>query len=86
MIALYADHMQQIRALTLGRARVREIVLSGLARITAALAAGDSDAAADAVLEHLRQARLAFIDALGLQSGRQPGVRGGRRHNGKAPR
>ncbi|MBL8340528.1 MAG: GntR family transcriptional regulator [Rubrivivax sp.] len=79
MIALYADHMQQIRALTLGRARVREIVLRGLARITAALAAGDSDAAADAVLEHLRQARLAFIEALGLQPGRAAGASRARR-------
>ncbi|MBK9135788.1 MAG: GntR family transcriptional regulator [Betaproteobacteria bacterium] len=66
VIELYADHMQHIRALTLGAPRVRTIVLRGLKRITAALAAGDADAAEQAVREHLQQARLAFIEALGL--------------------
>ena len=66
MIELYADHMQHIRALTLGDASVRTIVLHGLERIAAALAAGDGDAAAAAMHAHLRQARLAFLKALGL--------------------
>lgn len=66
VIALYADHMQHIRTITLDRAAVRDVVLGGLARMTAALAAGDSEGAAAAVHQHLHQARLAFIEALGL--------------------
>lgn len=66
MIELYADHMQHIRALTLGQPKVRTIVLHGLQRITAALTAGDGDAAAAAVHEHLKHARQAFVDALGF--------------------
>jgi DNA-binding GntR family transcriptional regulator len=66
VVELYADHMQHIRALTLGEARVRTIVLKGLKRITAALAAGDGDAAAAAMHEHLTHARQAFIEATGL--------------------
>jgi DNA-binding GntR family transcriptional regulator len=46
VIELYADHMQHIRAVTLGRPAVRTIVLGGLKRIHAALAAGDAAAAA----------------------------------------
>jgi DNA-binding GntR family transcriptional regulator len=66
IIELYADHMQHIRALTLGRPPVRTIVLRGLRRITAALGDGDADAAAAAVQTHLGNARQAFIEALGL--------------------
>lgn len=66
MIELYADHMQHIRAVTLDSAAVRAIVLRGLERITAALSAGDGDAAAAAMHEHLLQARRAFIHAVGL--------------------
>ena len=66
VVELYADHMQHIRTLTLGDARVRTIVLRGLERITAALAAGDGDAAAAAMHEHLTQAQRAFIIATGL--------------------
>ena len=66
VVELYADHLQHIRALTLGDPRVRTIVLRGLERITAALAAGDGDAAAAAMHEHLMQARCAFIEATGL--------------------
>jgi DNA-binding GntR family transcriptional regulator len=68
IIELYADHMQHIRALTLGEPAVRTIVLRGLKAITAALAAGDGAAAAKAVHDHLHQARLAFIEALGLEA------------------
>jgi len=73
VIELYADHMQHIRALTLGDAGVRRIVLRGLKRITTALAAGDGDAAAAAVHEHLIQARHAFIEATGLTATAQAG-------------
>jgi len=69
-VELYADHMQHIRALTLGDAQVRKIVLRGLKRITAALAAGDGDGAAAATHLHLQQAHRAFIAATGL-NGRQ---------------
>lgn len=67
MIELYADHLQHIRTLTLDDAAVRAIVLGGLERITAALAAGDADAAAQATHAHLQQARLAFLKALGFE-------------------
>lgn len=66
MVELYADHMQHIRALTLGDPKVRVIVLRGLKGITAALAAGDGGAAAEAMHRHLEQAQRAFIAATGL--------------------
>ena len=66
VVELYADHLQHIRALTLDDAGVRIVVLRGLKRITTALAAGDGDAAATAMHEHLRQARRAFLEATGL--------------------
>ncbi len=66
VVEQYADHMQHIRALTLGDGKVRAIVLEGIRRIAAALASGDSDRAAAATRENLRQARLAFITAAGL--------------------
>ena len=66
VVELYADHLQHIRALTLDDAGVRTVVLRGLERITTALAAGDGDAAAAAMHEHLLQARRAFIEATGL--------------------
>jgi DNA-binding GntR family transcriptional regulator len=68
IIELYSDHMQHIRGLTLGAPRVRTIVLRGLRRVTAALAAGDADAAEQALQDHLQQARKAFIHALGLDA------------------
>jgi DNA-binding GntR family transcriptional regulator len=74
IIELYADHMQHIRALTLGRPAVRTIVLDGLQRIHAALAAGDGPAAMDATRQHLEQARLAFIRALGLDAAAEHGA------------
>ncbi len=67
VIEQYADHMQQIRALTLGDAKTRSIVLAGLERMTRALRRGDGDAAAEAVHDHLMQARRAFIHAVGLR-------------------
>ncbi len=73
VVELYADHLQHIRALTLDDAAVRAVVLRGLKRITAALAAGDGDAAAAAMHDHLLQARRAFIEATGLDG--KAGVR-----------
>lgn len=81
-IELYADHMQHIRALTLGDAGVRAIVLRGLQRITAALAAGDGDAAAAALHAHLTEARRAFLQATGLDA--EPAGEGASR-TGAAP-
>lgn len=66
IVEQYSDHMQRIRTLTLGDAEIRTIVLRGLNRISAALAAGDGDAAASAMHEHLSEAKRAFIAAVGL--------------------
>lgn len=66
IVEQYADHMQRIRTLTLDDPETRTIVLRGLNRVTAALAAGDGDAAAAAMLEHLGEAKRAFIAAVGL--------------------
>ncbi|MBI4986739.1 MAG: GntR family transcriptional regulator [Rhodocyclales bacterium] len=65
VVEQYADHMQHIRVLTLGDARVRAIVLAGLKRITARLRAGDGDGAAAAMLDHLLEAKRCFIAAIG---------------------
>lgn len=65
-IEQYADHMMRIRALTLGDPKIRNIVLKGLKRIAEALAAGDGDAAAAAMRDHLGEAKRAFITATGL--------------------
>jgi DNA-binding GntR family transcriptional regulator len=65
-VELYADHVQHLRALTLDNAQVRNVVLRGLKRIASALAAGDGDAAALAMREHLTEAKRAFIGAVGL--------------------
>jgi DNA-binding GntR family transcriptional regulator len=66
VIEQYADHMQHIRAMTLGDPKVRAIVLKGIRQTAAALAKGDGEAAAAAMQENLRQARRAFIRAAGL--------------------
>lgn len=67
-VELYADHVQHLRALTLNDAKVRNVVLGGLKRISKALIAGDGDAAAHAMHDHLLQAKHAFIAAVGLHS------------------
>jgi DNA-binding GntR family transcriptional regulator len=72
VVEQYADHMQHIRAMTLGDAKVRGIVLKGLKQVGAALAKGDGDAAAAAMHENLRQARKAFIAAAGLHNEASP--------------
>ena len=67
-VELYADHVQHLRTLTLGNAKVRNVVLGGLKRIAKVLAAGDGDAAALAMQDHLREAKHAFVVAIGLDS------------------
>jgi DNA-binding GntR family transcriptional regulator len=69
VIEQYADHMQQIRALTLGDPQVRKIVLHGLTQTAMALAQGDGEAAAAAMHENLRQARKAIMTASGFDTG-----------------
>jgi DNA-binding GntR family transcriptional regulator len=69
VIEQYSDHMQHIRTVTLGEARVRAIVLNGLTRITAALAAGDGEAVAAATLAHLGEAKRAFLAAVDIPDG-----------------
>lgn len=66
IVEQYSDHMQRIRTLTLGNDEIRTIVLLGMNRIAAALAAGDGDAAAKAMHDHLQEAKHAFIAAVGL--------------------
>ena len=60
------EMVQRIRALTLDDAGIRAIVLAGFERLTAALRAGDGDAAAAATHAHLVEARRAFVTAVGL--------------------
>ena len=67
VIDLHANHMQHVRALTLGKPEIRAIVLRNLECVMAALRAGDSEAAAEAMLEHLMGARRAYIAAVGLE-------------------
>lgn len=68
MVEQYADHMQHIRALTLGSPKIHSVVLKGLKSITTALRKGDATAAEAAMLNHLREARRSFIVALGLDA------------------
>jgi DNA-binding GntR family transcriptional regulator len=72
-IELHAEHVRYLRVLTLGEAKTRAIVLRGLKRIAAALVAGDEDAAAAAMREHLGEARSSLRRAAGL-NGRQRGA------------
>lgn len=61
-IHLYADHVRYLRAFTLDELAVRAVVLKGLKRLAAALAAGDGDAAAEAMRAHLENAKQILID------------------------
>ena len=64
-IQLYADHVRYLRAFTLDDAAVRALVLKGLKQLTAALAAGDGEAAAAAMRTHLQNARSILLDMKG---------------------
>lgn len=66
VVEQYSDHMQHIRTLTLGDARVRAIVLRGLNGVALALVKGDGERAAAAMEDNLREARKAFIAAAAL--------------------
>jgi DNA-binding GntR family transcriptional regulator len=72
VIEQYADHVRFLRALTLGDAGTRAVVIKGLKRLATALAAGDGDAAAAAMRAHLQEARrilLAATDKLRKENG-----------------
>jgi len=64
-IQLYADHVRYLRAFTLDAAAVRAVVLKGLKRLTLALAAGDGEAAAQAMRAHLENAKRILLDMTG---------------------
>ena len=63
-IQLYADHVRYLRAFTLDDPAVRAVVLKGLKRLAAALAAGDGEAAAEAMRAHLENAKQILIDKI----------------------
>jgi DNA-binding GntR family transcriptional regulator len=67
-IQLYADHVRYLRAVTLDSAEVRAIVLKGLKQLTTALAAGNGDAAADAMRRHLGNAKRVLLETRAQQS------------------
>jgi DNA-binding GntR family transcriptional regulator len=69
-IGLYADHVRYLRAFTLDEAAVREVVLKGLRRLLAALAAGDGEAAAKAMRAHLENARRILVEK--IEAEREP--------------
>ncbi len=63
-IHLYAEHVRYLRAFTLDDPAVRAVVLKGLKRLLLALAAGDGEAAADAMHAHLDKAKQILIDKM----------------------
>ncbi len=65
-VELYANHVHHLRSVTLDSTKVRNVVLGGLKRIARALVAGNGDAAALAMQDHLTEARQAFVVAIGL--------------------
>lgn len=72
-IELYADHVRYLRALTLGSPETRRIVLCGIDRLASTLAAGDSEAVAHAMREHLSQARRILSELLAQQRKKESG-------------
>ena len=64
-IELYADHVRYLRAFTLDEAAVRAVVLEGLERLTAALAAGEGEQAAQAMRAHLERAKRILLEMTG---------------------
>jgi DNA-binding GntR family transcriptional regulator len=64
-IQLYADHVRYLRAFTLDEPAVRAVVLKGLRQLTAALAAGDGEAAARAMRVHLENAKRILLEMTG---------------------
>ena len=64
-IQLYADHVRYLRAFTLDDGAVRTTVMKGLKRLATALAAGDGDAAAEAMRFHLENAKGILLGKIG---------------------
>ena len=67
-IQLYADHVRYLRALTLDAAEVRALVLKGLKQLTTALAAGNGEAAAQAMRTHLGNAKRILLETMARTS------------------
>lgn len=63
-IELYGDHVRYLRTLTLGDSDTRVVVLNGLKRLAAAFAAGEGEAASEAMRGHLGQAKRILREAL----------------------
>jgi len=63
-IGLYADHTRYLRVTTLHDAVVRAGVMKRLKRLLAALAAGNGEAAAGVMREHLEEARRILLSQL----------------------
>ncbi len=63
-IELYADHVRYLRALTLGDAQARAVVLKGIRRLAAALSAREGEAAANAMRAHLLEAKRILRESL----------------------
>jgi DNA-binding GntR family transcriptional regulator len=61
-IRVYADHVRYLRAFTLDDAEVRAGVLERLKVLAAALAAGDGEAAAQAMRAHLESAKRILLE------------------------
>jgi DNA-binding GntR family transcriptional regulator len=64
-IERYASHVQHLRRITLSDPRVRAVALSGMKRISAALAAGEGEGASRAMRDQLTAARQALRKAGG---------------------
>lgn len=69
-IELYADHVRNLRLLTLDDRETRNVVLRGLRRLAAALAATDGGSAATAMREHLLEAKRFLLEAHNRSQGR----------------
>lgn len=63
-IELYADHVRYLRALTLGDAQARAVVLKGIRHLATALSARDGEAAAVAMRAHLLEAKRILRESL----------------------
>jgi DNA-binding GntR family transcriptional regulator len=66
-IELYANHVRYLRALTLGSADTRIVVLRGLRSLATALLERDPDAAARAMSKHLTEAIRILREVVGKQ-------------------
>lgn len=60
----YADHVRYLRAITLGDRDYRQVVVKGLKKLAVAFSAGDGDAAATAMRDHLQEAKRILRETL----------------------